>query len=432
MGAPNATKHGISAGDIPTGDRGMSDRRLAVVSYLANDPLTPRGTRTKALINALERDWAIELHSSSALHAAPHRRAAVRRARKVVARVSKRLILDPQEPWSYHRFRSWKPQVDAALLIGWPMSPLVYAAARLRGAGIPYLIDVGDPWVLTNPGSTLGRPVISRAARAERVLWSGASGAVVTTKSQADAFRSLYPDLPILIRPSGYQGLSIAAANRAPRKRAQRAEQILKLLNFGTLYMSLVDVSEVLAGLVDSGLWREVKFTHFGHAWPGALERASLKATVSTHPPVPWEEAVALARDHDVAVVLGTRPTFRMRVPSKAAQYLTLPIPRLAISSGADGDELGHYVNGKPGWLCCSIDDPRLPERLRSHVSREWSEAELAPPVGESWPRVADEVAAFVDSVLSRDADTPSRSRRGLRVVGGPRRRRASAVSARS
>jgi hypothetical protein len=410
----------------------MSGRRLAVVSYLANDPLTPRGTRTKALIEALERDWAVELHASSALHAAPHRRAAVRRARKVVARVSKRLILDPQELWSYRRFRSWKPQVDAALLIGWPMSPLVYAAARLRRAGIPYLIDVGDPWVLTNPGSTLRRPVISRAARAEFVLWSAASGAVVTTKAQADAFRSLYPDLPILIRPSGYRDVTIAAEDRAPRKRAQRAEPILKLLNFGTLYMSLVDVSEVLARLVDSGLWREVKFTHFGHAWPGALERASLKATVSTQPPVPWEEAVALAGDHDVAVVLGTRPLYRIRLPSKAAQYLTLPIPRVAISSGADDDALAQYVNGKPGWLCCAIDDPHLPERLRSHVSRDWSARELAPPADESWPRVGDEVVAFVNSVLSDSPDTPSRSRRARRVRGGPRRRRASAVSARS
>ena len=87
----------------------MSARRLAVVSYLASDPITPRGTRTKALVKALERHWAIELYASSALHAAPHSRAAVRRARKIVARVSKRLILDPQEPWSYRRFRSWKP-----------------------------------------------------------------------------------------------------------------------------------------------------------------------------------------------------------------------------------------------------------------------------------------------------------------------------------
>jgi hypothetical protein len=410
----------------------MSARRLAVVSYLASDPLTPRGTRTKGLLEALERDWAIELHSSAALHAAPHSLAAVRTARKVVARVSKRLILDPQEPWSYRRFRSWKPQIDAALLIGWPMSPLVYAAARLRDAGIPYVIDTGDPWVLTNPGSTLRRPVISRAAHAERVLWSGASGAMVTTKAQADAFRSLYPDLPILTRPSGYQPVSTAAADRAPRKRAQQAEQTLKLVNFGTLYRSIVDVSDVLAPLADSGLWRQVEFTHFGNAWPGALERASLKATVSTHPPVPWEEAVALSRDHDVAVVLGPRPIFRMRLPSKAAQYLTLPIPRLAISSGVDDDPLEQYVNGKPGWVCCAIDDPDLPERLRSHVSREWSEAELAPPIAESWPRVGDEAAAFINSVLSGDAASRSRAGRDVRLGRGRRRRRGSAVSTRS
>src|SRR6516225_4481585 len=141
-----------------------SARRLAVVSYLANDPLTPRGTRTKALLKALARDWEIELHASSAMHAAPHRRWAVRRARKVVARVTKRVILDPQEAWSARSFRSWRPEVDAALLIGWPMSPVAYAGSRLRDAGIPYVVDVGDPWVLTNLGTTLLWPVRSRAA----------------------------------------------------------------------------------------------------------------------------------------------------------------------------------------------------------------------------------------------------------------------------
>jgi hypothetical protein len=61
---------------------------------------------------------------------APPRRGA--QARKVVARASNRLILDPQEPWSYRSLRSWEPRVDGALLIGNPMSPLVYAAACVR------------------------------------------------------------------------------------------------------------------------------------------------------------------------------------------------------------------------------------------------------------------------------------------------------------
>jgi hypothetical protein len=377
-----------------------SDRRLAVVSYLANDPLTPRGTRTTALLNALAGDWEIELHASSAMHATPHRRGAVRRARKAVARVTKRLILDPQEPWSARSLRSWRPEVDAALLIGWPMSPVAYAASRLREAGIPYVADIGDPWVLTNPGTALRWPVSSRAAGAERALWEGASGAVLTTKVQADALWSLYPDLPILIRPNGYQDGDTAAVDQAPRTRAGRSDHALKLVHFGTLYGVLLDVGAVLARLADSGRWREVEFAQYGHAWPGALDGASLRATVTTHQPVPWEQAMAVAREHDVAVVIGSQRIHRMRMPSKAVQYLTLPIPRLAITSGADDDPLARYLQDKPGWLCCTIDDPRLPELLAAHTTRDWSPADLAPPPGESWPRVADEVASFVKSVL--------------------------------
>jgi hypothetical protein len=315
--------------------------------------------------------------------------------------VSKRLVLDPQEPWSYRSFRSWEPQVDGALLIGNPMSPLVYAAARLRDAGIPYVVDVGDPWVLTDPRPALRPPVIWRAARAERALWSGASGAVSQSKLQAEALASLYPELPTLVRPNGYQGGAIPLADRASRRRSGDAEQTLKLLHFGTLYAVLLDLGEVLAPLADSGRWRAVELSHYGHAWPGALDGASLKATVTTHEPVPWEEAKVLAREHDVALVLGTRRAYRMRMPSKAVEYLTLPIPRLAISCGADDDALAQYLKHKPGWLCCTIDDPKLPERLHSHVSREWSAAELAPPAAESWPHVANEIAAFLNTVLA-------------------------------
>ena len=109
---------------------------------------------------------------------------------------------------------------------------------------------------------------------------------------------------------------------------------------------------------------------------------------------------MAVAREHDVAVAIGTQRSHRMRMPSKAVQYLTLPIPRLAITCGAEDDPLAQYLQGKPGWLCCTIDDPRLPELLAAHVSRDWNAAELAPPPGESWPRVAEEVASFVKSVL--------------------------------
>jgi hypothetical protein len=382
--------------------------RLAVVSFLANDAYTPRGVRTKALIEALQRDWLIELHSSKAMHAAPDPRAAVRSARRTLAHVRKATLLDNQEPWSFWNFRRWRPQVDGALLIGWPMSPVAYAAARLRSSGIPYVVDVGDPWVLTEPNPWLRRPVIARAARAEGELWSGASGAVLTTRAQADAISSLYPSLPILIRPNGYDGAGGAggadAALTTPADRPSPAGERISLVNFGTLSSVLLDAGALLGRLIDSGRWREVSFAQYGHAWPGMLEHAPPQAIVSRHEPVPWSEALRLARDHDAALVIGTRDAFRMRMPSKAAQYLTLPVPRVAITCGADDDALSDYLSDKPGWLCCAIDDPNLGERIQAHVTRPWSAEELAAPRDESWPSVAGQIAEFVNRALSNGA----------------------------
>jgi hypothetical protein len=378
-----------------------------VVSYLARDPFTPRGTRTRALIGALGGDWTVELHSSSSLHAAPPKRGSVRLARKAAARARKRVLLDNQEIWSRMHFRAWEPDVAAALLIGWPMSPLVYAAERLRARGVPYVVDLGDPWLLTNPDPNLRRPVSSRAKRAERRLWEAASGAVLTTAAQAESLSCLYPQLPLLIRPNGYDPVRPDALN-GTRDRRRHAQDAIDLVYFGTLAAARLDLSVLLKRLVESGRWREVRLAHYGSDWGREVEDAPSGAIVTRHQPLPWDQAVAEAHKYDAAVALGYPNSLQM--PSKAVQYLTLPIPRVAITLGVADDPLARYVAGKPGWLCCAIDDPQLAERLHDHVSRDWSAAELAPPPGEAWTSVADEVAAFVSRALCGQPDSHAAS----------------------
>ncbi len=386
-----------------TKDGPLRTPRLAVVSYLGRDPLTPRGTRTRALVEALDGDWIVELQSSSSLHAAPHHRTSVRHARKVIARARKRVLLDNQEIWSRSHFRGWEPKVDGALLIGWPMSPLVYASARLCARDIPYVVDVGDPWLLTQPNPYLRRPVVSRATRAERRLWAMASGAVLTTTGQANAISSLYPALPILVRPNGYEIVPPATLDD-PTDLHRRSQKTISFVYFGNLSAVLLDVSVLLRRLVDSGQWREVRFALYGNDWDGVLDRAPSQAVVTRHKPVPWEQAIVLARHHDAAIAIGTRDSYRMRMPSKAAPYLTLPIPRVAITCGAGDDALAQYVADKAGWLSSAIGDPQLVMRLRDHLSRNWTAEELAPPPGEAWPRVANEIAMFVNGALSPHA----------------------------
>lgn len=381
-------------------DRPTSKPRLAVVSYLGHDPFTPRGVRTRALVEALGCDWTIEQHSSSSLHAAPPARTSVRHARKVIARARKRVLLDNQEIWSRLHFQTWDPNVDGALLIGWPMSPLVYAAARLCARDIPYVLDIGDPWMLTHPNPDLRRPVASRAIRAERRLWDNANGAVVTTAAQARAVSSRYPAMPILVRPNGYETVDFAEDGVLNLR--TRSPETINLVYFGTISSARLDLGLLLRRLVDSGYWRGVKLAVYGSDWDRRLDRVPANVAVTRHKPLPWREAVVVARNYDAAIATGYRSAGQM--PSKAVQYLTLPIPRLAITCGADDDALAQYVGDKAGWLCAAIDDPQLAEQVHDHLSRNWSAAELAPPPGEAWPYVASELAGFVGRVLSAHA----------------------------
>lgn len=377
----------------------MSKPRLVVVSYTGRDPYTPRGTRTQALIERLAGDWSIELYASSAsLRTTPPSRALVRSVRKALRSLSERILLDKQEGWSRMQFQNWDPKADAALLIGFPMSPLVYASSCLTAHQTPYVIDVGDPWTLTHPEPRLRWPASHRAASAERRLWSGASGAIVTTDAQAEAILSLYPAVPVLVRPNGYDSAQWAASQRL-RHSCTRSPQTLRLIHFGDLYSVRLDVGALLRRLVDSGRWQKVIFTQYGSDWSGALEAVPAQVRIMTHQPVPWHEAIAISRDHDVAVVIGNQNTSQL--PSKAVQYLTLPIPRFAFTTGRDDDALMHYVADKPGWLAVSIDDSQLAARVHAHTSRCWSATELNPPSGEAWPRVADEIGEFIRWVLS-------------------------------
>ena len=108
------------------------------------------------------------------------------------------------------------------------------------------------------------------------------------------------------------------------------------------------------------------------HEWPQGSEQTA---------------AVALARNFDAPIAFGHPNSLQM--PSKAVQYLTLPVPRVAITSGARDDALADYLADKPGWLCSELDSPALAERLGDHISRPWSADGLAPPASERglrWP----------------------------------------------
>jgi hypothetical protein len=380
--------------------------RLVVVSYMANAPFTPRGIRTRMLLEALQHDWKLELVAGPATRKSYATRSGVGTSfvRKIGRVAHSSVLFDKHELWSRHRFRRWHPDARGALLVGYPFSPLVYASRRLAERRIPYVVDVGDPWVLTAATPqvrSLGR---LRGRAAEYRLWAGAAGAVVTTQAQAQALRALFPKLRILVRPNGFAPADHSRPNMAIRRPARGPGSRLRLAHFGDISSVRVRIVSFLDRLARDGSWSEIEFHQYGTDWTGALGGLrDVRAVV--HERRPWSEIVSAADQYDLGIVLGNRDPAQL--PSKAVAYLQLPIPRLALIEDGTDDALAQYVADKPGWIVLHVNGADGADKIRTHLSREWSAAELAPPATESWDKVTTEIRRFLDAVLNGRTSEP-------------------------
>jgi hypothetical protein len=363
-----------------------------IISGHGHDPFRPRGERTQELAAGFRARWDVEVIAPSGPGAqstgAAQGSSRLRGAARVVVTST---LLDRWEPWSWRRFRRWRPDLDAAILIGYPFSPAVHASRRLADAGIPYMLDTGDPWALTNDKRLNTQLGLWRSRRAERQLLERAAGLLLTTPQQAEPLRRLFPDLPILVRPNGYRPISSVA----PASRSLRDDSRLRLAHFGMLSAARIDLAPFMGRLLADGPWEAITLAQFGSDYAGMLDRLPTGIDVERHPSYPWNEVVARARGYDLAFVLGNNNAGQL--PSKAIQYLTLPIPRLSVTSRLEGDALAEYVRDKPGWLAVSSGDPELADRVAAHVRRDWSSEDLRPPAEEAWPAVAERVVDFVE-----------------------------------
>jgi hypothetical protein len=350
----------------------------------------------------LERDWSVKLvaaPASSDVSGSTHVGRSL--GSKVANFVHSSILLDKFELWSLRRLRAAHRGVSGALLIGFPYSPVAYAARHCIRHGIPYVVDMGDPWVLT-----ADRPLVRglgryRARRAERDLWANADGAIVTTERQARELRQIAPQLDVLVRPNGYSAAEVGSGAR--RDRARFLGSVLRLAHFGELSSVRVPVEPLLAAIARSGRWHHVEFHQYGSDWTGRL-RAQRDVGVVVHSPRPWPEIVDLASRYDAAIVIANRDP--KQLPSKTIDYLQLPIPRVAVVGDEASDSVVDYVADKPGWITVRADGGDAADRIAKHISRLWAPADLRPPSSESWESVAASVAAFVERTLRHRAES--------------------------
>ena len=334
---------------------------LAVVSYHARDPFTPRGKRTLEIVKRLAEDWVVEVVAGPEPVRSTRPRP-VRRTRQLARRIAMLVLLDMVEPASRKAFRRWQPDCAAALVVAAPFSHAVLAAKRIRAAGIPYILDVGDPWVLTaNPAQVRGL-ALARARRLEAELWAGAAGGIVTTAEQGARLSRRFPELPLLVRPNGCSADTVANGRHDPDEGGP-----LRLVHYGHFYAIRGDPTDFLRRLSTGE--RPVELHVFGRDWERRLSRAR-GVTVVFHDQQPWHELVATATRFDAALVVGNLDPAQL--PSKAIEYLALPIPRVAVVASRHDDALAEYVADKRGWLTLELTDPDPAAAIAAHVARAW------------------------------------------------------------
>lgn len=374
----------------------MTTPRVAVVGFAANRPLSPRGERTNMLAAELARVADVEMITGAGGDVGPAQEPS--RVRRLVGDLARTVLLDRYELESARVLRRWPATVDAALLIGYPFSPLAWAAQRLAREGVPYVVDIGDPWVLTAMKSPFPTPALLRARRSERFLWEHAAGGMLTTELQAEPLRKRFPKLPVLVRPNGFAAVGDAPT---PKARAHNPGTELRIVHYGNLYAPRRDLRAFLSAMATSRRWKSIRFTLYGSDWDGTLARVDQGLVVDVRQPRPWQEIIATAGEHDVALVVGNRNPAQL--PSKAVQYLTLPIARAALVSDDGRDALQAYVADKPGWLTISerADPADLARTLAAHVAGSWTSSDLAAPESESWPAVSARILKFVSACTS-------------------------------
>ena len=127
---------------------GPGRQRFAVVSGYGNRPLT-RGSAHRHLVEELARTWDVDLIAMPAepSGARPRRAAAGGRPEKM-AEAALRLGCSIAGALGGPASGAMVAAGGRGAAGGRPWSPVVYAGRRLAAGG-SYVLDVGDPWVLT-------------------------------------------------------------------------------------------------------------------------------------------------------------------------------------------------------------------------------------------------------------------------------------------
>jgi len=292
----------------------------------------------------------------------------------------------------------------AVVSSGPPHSAHLAAWIATRFTGVPWFVDMRDPWAGPFTHAWREMPVFRSAIarwvtrRLERLVFTAATGAVCNTREFAEALSAEYPSLEVEWIPNGVDREVLPAVDAAQRYPG------LGLAHVGTIYggRSLSPVLRALRAFLDRHREAETDGTRLriaGHvddpyqvAILREIEELRLGSWVELLGVRPRAEAMEIVGRSRLAIVLAQDQEYQ--VPAKLYELAAMRIPTVVIATaesaaGSEARRLGAEVVGS-----------RDLEGLVGVMERAWRE-ELG--VDDSSVERTDysKIAVKVDSFLS-------------------------------
>ena len=284
--------------------------------------------------------------------------------------------------------KDWTP--DLVFASGPPFTTLLIGARLARRARAPLVLEFRDRW-WDDP--YYPPPAWLRAFNrfVERRLVAGAAGLSTVSEPWAETYRARYGK-PTIVVYNGYDAEILAKVEASPLPTKGQAEERLRIVYTGGIYPGRRDPTplfEAISALGEAGRAIEVAFygTDPGLVIPLA-ERAGVRESISLHPEVSHEEAIAAQSAADILLLMQWNdPKEQGNVPGKFFEYIGTRRPVLILGledgvpasiarerqAGVYGADFRQIATLLSDWLAAKRERgmiPAAPETARAGFSR--------------------------------------------------------------
>ncbi len=269
-----------------------------------------------------------------------------------------------------------KQSIDVMFTASPPYTGALVGLALKREFGIPWVVDLQDPWSGNSfldlaYSRTQLAPLRSihqqRIKRAEREIFETADKVVVITNGHKELLRQNYPfaDGKVEVIPVGYDETNFQQLE----PQVLYPDKLTVVLTGGD-YPGFKDITlEFLETARQAG--EDLELVCIGHSATAMQELSIPNLTCIMHLPVRRALSFALGADF---LLLITLPGAKYNIPTRLFDYLRVGRPILAlVPKGGDSAQI---VEGAKAGFVLSYEPQEMKERLRA-IFKEWRDGKF-------------------------------------------------------